>query len=217
MICIGLKDHTHTCSLQREHMHRNHGTLRKWPGLPAGEKHSHYIHTEQETAITAGTKCFKRSSPVLFEGQCLSAAAHKLFDFRKDLLGDEVCPDTNDKEPHYSSLALASVGMKLRHKKTFSLAMSCSCQRTGMWTSQAQEEEKCSYNPGQLSNFRVSIWQHKSRWPSRHSPTFSTALTQTFTSCLYGPAGSTGICMLWSSNNDLKSSLVWEVLTNYLW
>lgn len=111
-----------------------------------------------------------RDPSLLFcESQCLSAAAHKesntSFQKKRVSLGDKVCPGTNDKEPHYSSLALASVGMKLRDTKTPSIAMSCSCQRTGMWTSQAQEEEKCYYNPGQLSNFRVSIWQHKSRWP----------------------------------------------------
>lgn len=177
MLCIGLKGHKHTvnpsCFLETEHMHRNHDTLRKWSGLTAGEKHEVTISTdciEQETAIMAGTNCFKRSFPALLRGPMfLSAAAHKesntSFQKKRVSLGDKVCPGTNDKEPHCSSLALASVGMKLRDTKTPSIAMSCSCQRTGMWTSQAQEEEKCYYNPGQLSNFRVSIWQQKSRWP----------------------------------------------------
>lgn len=156
-------------------MHRNHGTRRKWSGLPAGEKHKvttstlHWTRNSNYGRYQVLQEILSRSlwGP-MFISSCTQGVKHQLSK-RFTSLGDEVCPDTNDKEPHHASLALASVGMKLRHKKTFSLAMSCSCQRTGTWTSQAQEEEKCSYNPGQLSNFRVSIWQHKSRWPSRHS------------------------------------------------
>lgn len=52
------------------HRHRNHGTLRKQSGLPAGEEHeitTSKDYTEQEEAVMAAIDCFKEIHSCSFE------------------------------------------------------------------------------------------------------------------------------------------------------
>lgn len=167
-ICRGLKGHTcamsHSCFLGNSAQGQEPRHAQEWSGLPADEEH------EVTTSTRSSSYQLLQGDPILlfWAGRCSSTAAHKDWNtslqkgiFHKEMRSVQIQMTNSHITPLYP---LVSVGIMLIHRKTASVAMSCSCQKAGMWTSQAQEEEKCYWNPGQPSTFRVSAWQHKSRW-----------------------------------------------------